>query len=149
MATILSLKLRAVKDAIILPVRMIRDGLEGDGGSQEAFLRRLAGAIESPMAHDKRILEQIVNWIPEGGLPLIETAKWFKLAMRIIDIDETRQGPFVLSDYQVQLLWSRLIDPRFKIMLLSNAFVEFIVDFQIAVGRHFPEEEPDESGAAA
>ena len=148
MATTLQLQFRDARDAIMLPIGLVRDRLASADGKAE-LLEQLGKAVDAVKRHDKRTLEEIVNWVPEAqqgqpsGVPLTEAAKWFKLAKRVADLDETREGAFTLSDYQVTLIWGRLTDARFRLVAISPAFVEFVLEFQSATGRHFPEEEPD------
>jgi hypothetical protein len=99
--------------------------------------------------HDRHWLEILINWVPEGGVPLTESAKWFKLADRVGDLDIEKEGPFTLSPYQVDLIWQRLINPLFKMDRLPMPFVKFVQDFQQATGKHFPEEEPDAEDSTA
>ncbi|GAF73577.1 unnamed protein product [marine sediment metagenome] len=144
MAVKLELKKRRTQGNVTLSLEWIKAIINrGDAANQ--LLSQVKGMVDGSIGvHDKKWLTEIINWAPQGGLPLTETAKWFKLAKRVADLDEEEEGFFTLSDYQVTLVWSRLIDPEYKVTGLPSAFVEFIMGFQQASGRHFPEEEPDE-----
>ena len=47
-----------------------------------------------------------------------------------------------LSSYQVQLIWKRITDERFKLNSAGPALRGFILDFQAATGKHFEDEDP-------
>jgi hypothetical protein len=93
--------------------------------------------------HDKQWLKNIVDWVPQGGLSLSEMAKWFKLVERVNKLDDNLEAGFTLSSFQVDLLWGRITDEKFKLNRLDSAFVEFILEFQAATGKHFEQEDPD------
>lgn len=99
-------------------------------------------ANDDTVVHDKVWLENLANWMPEGGLKLTEVAKWMKLIKRINSLDDTREGDFTLSDFQADLLWGRMTDEKYKLAILQSSFIEFISDFQEATGKHFPSEDP-------
>jgi hypothetical protein len=144
MATNLNLKKRPTRDTLALPFMLIKGYVDReDRDGLWKFFEGLSDDDET-MVHDKHWLELIVNWMPEGGAPLAESAKWFKLAGRVAALDPDREGNFTLSDFQAELIWKRLISPNFKMDRLPAPFVAFVQDFQKASGRHFPEEEPDD-----
>ena len=142
MAVEIYLKRRHAQNTITVSVEWLKEifKLEDAG---DFLVAQLEGMMGSVYVHDKSWLLQIINWTPDGGHPLSEAAKWFKLAKRVADLDEEKEGKFTLSDYQVNLIWKRLIDPRYKITGLPPAFIEFVMEFQQASGRHFPEEDPE------
>jgi len=86
----------------------------------------------------------IINWIPEGGQPLTEMSKWLKLAKRVGDLDDRPDGTFSLSQWHVDLIWERLLDPNFKLNVLEPAFASFLLEFQSVTGKRFEEGEPDD-----
>ena len=143
MAVKIELKKRVSQGNLNIPATLLTEIL-----SQENAVEQLKGMIGNNHVHDKNWLLQIINWTPQGGHPLSEAAKWFKLAKRIADLDEEKEGTFTLSDYQANLIWARLSNPQYKITGLPTAFVDFVMEFQQASGRHFPEEEPDDKEEA-
>ncbi|CAG0948026.1 hypothetical protein ANRL1_04839 [Anaerolineae bacterium] len=116
--------------------------------------------------HDREWLELIVNWMPvnEGATRveppvLTETAKWFSLIAKLNRLDESDQErttvqTVVLNQREVDLIWSRVRDPKFKITEAVNPnFVTFLTEFMAVAKLHFAEvpdepEEPDEKGEA-
>ena len=143
MAIEIYLKKRHAQNNITISAEWLKAILSREDAA-EFLVAQLEGMVGSIYVHDKSWLLQIINWTPDGGHPLSEAAKWFKLAKRVGDLDEEKEGKFTLSDYQVNLIWARLINPQYKITGLPPAFVEFVIEFQQASGRHFPEEEPDD-----
>jgi len=152
MAYTLVLQNRTAKDArtITIPVEIIRNFIDGsDHDKLWEYFERVSSNIESELPiHDKTWLEAIVNWVPDGGLAMTEIARWLKLARRVSTLDGTREtGNFTLSDYQVNLIWSRLKDPRFKLRVMAPQFVDFMLHFQDITGKHFEDEDPDDAPA--
>lgn len=94
--------------------------------------------------HDLDFLKQIVNWVPVGGLPLTEMAKWLKIGVRIAELDTDKEYTINLTQRHVELIWERLTNPEFKLNAVTPQFQAFILDFQVATGRHFPDEYSDE-----
>jgi len=142
MATKINLKKRTALRAIEVPIPVLKNLIEQE--DKDGLFDYFKGIAKQDFeVHDKQWLELIINWVPEGGHALTESAKWFKLANRVADLDTDKEGAFTLSPYQVDLLWNRLNNSKFTVERLPTAFVAFIVDFQTATGRHFPEEEPD------
>jgi hypothetical protein len=143
MAAKLNLKARPTRDTLTLPYLLIKGVV--DRQDKEGLWKLFSSLADEDgtTVHDKHWLELIINWMPEGGLPLSESAKWFKLAERVGMLDRERDGVFTLSDYQVDLIWKRLTDPKFKMDRLPTPFVMFVRDLQKATGKHFHEEEPD------
>lgn len=147
MATKLNLKKRKDEPTITLSIPQIQSFL--DSGSKDGLWNFFIGVKDKETkdyVHDKFWLETIVNWVPEGGLPMTTMAKWFKLADKVTGLDDTREGTITLSDFQVGLIWGRMNDANFKLVKLNPQLVGFIMDFQEASGRHFEEEEPDKEG---
>ena len=143
MATQLKLKKRLTRDTLNLPLMIIKGFVDReDKEGLYKFFESLADNDEV-YVHDRHWLELLINWMPEGGVALTESAKWFKLAGRVADLDVEKEGDFTLSPYQADIIWQRLINPQFKLERLPVPFVQFVQDFQVATGRHFPEEEPD------
>lgn len=143
MATKIELKKRLTRETLNLPLMLMKGFVDRDDkDGLWNFFQSLAQDDEV-YVHDRHWLELIINWMPEGGLPLTESAKWFKLAGRVSDLDPDREGSFTLSAFQVDLIWQRLTDSKFKMDRLPVPFVKFVTDFQKATGKHFPEEEPD------
>jgi len=143
MATILKLKKRVTRDTLNLPLFLVKGFVDKeDKDGLWNFFASLAKEDEV-FVHDKHWLELIINWMPEGGHSLTESAKWFKLADRVSALDTDREGDFTITAYQTDIIWQRLIDPKFKLERLPVPFVKFVTDFQGITGRHFPEEEPD------
>lgn len=144
MGTQLKLKKRLTRETLNLPLFVIKGFVDKeDKDGLFTFFSSLANEDEI-YVHDQHWLELLINWVPEGGVALTESAKWFKLAGRINDLDIEKEGNFNISQYQIDLIWQRLINPQFKMDRLPVPFVSFVRDFQLATGKHFPEEEPDD-----
>jgi len=94
---------------------------------------------------DVEWLKLIVNHVPKDGLPLTKMAKWLPLAERVNDLDENKEGTFTLSQFQSDLIWERLRSDKFILHKMPSAFVSFILDFKKVTGKHFPDEEPEET----
>lgn len=90
---------------------------------------------------DISFLKQIINWAPQGGIALTEAAKWMPLAKRVNNLNEDKEGTLTLSQWQVDLIWSRLTNSEYKVALTPQ-FTDFILEFQELTGKHFPEEDP-------
>lgn len=139
----LKLKKRLTRETLNLPLFVIKGFVDKeDKDGLFTFFASLANEDEI-YVHDQHWLELLINWVPEGGVALTESAKWFKLASRVSDLDIEKEGNFTVSQYQIDLIWQRLINPQFKMDRLPAPFVSFVLDFQSATGKHFPEEEPD------
>ena len=142
MAYTLKLKRRAGRDALQIPLQALKNMLANGRDTLLADLERIA---KDDQVHDKAWLETIVNWTPEGGMPLTEMSKWMKLAQRVSSLDDGREGDFTLSQWHVDLIWSRLTDARYKVIRMSPPFVEFLIGFQEATGKRFENQEPGDS----
>ena len=147
MATKLKLKIRKTSGSISAPVPVMLALMDKptEEEAQDALWEYFAPLRETrePTIHDKTWLQSIIDWTPEGGLSISEMAKWFKLAERVNKLDEEKQKEFTFSQFQVDLIWSRLTNEQFKMVRLDIAFVEFIKDFQAVTGKHFEQEEPE------
>jgi len=148
MAIKLKLKRRKTSGTIVAPIpeMLALFNRPTEDEAKDALWEYFAPLRETgePVIHDKQWLQSIVDWTPEGGLPLSEMAKWFKLAEHVSKLDEKTEKQFTFSQFQVDLIWSRITDERFKMLRLDIAFLEFIKEFQTATGKHFPQEEPEE-----
>lgn len=148
MSTILNLQKRLTRDTLNLPLFIVKGFIDKeDKDGLWNFFASLANEDEV-YVHDRHWLELIINWVPEGGTSLTESAKWFKLADKVSALSIEKVGDFTLTAYQSDIIWQRLINPKFKMERLPAPFVKFVMDFQDATGRHFPEEEPDETESA-
>ena len=143
----LNLKKRLSRETLSLPLPLIKGLIDREDKDGLWNLFNNLANDDNVYVHDRNWLELIINWIPEGGVPLTESAKWFKLAKRVSALDTDKEGDFTLTPYQNDLIWQRLISPSFKLERLPPAFVHFVIDYQEASGRHFPEEEPDGESA--
>ncbi len=144
MAVKLKLKKRKDDPTITMSISQLQSIITT--GEPDGLLNFFTGIMEKEVKkyiHDKSWLEMIVNWVPEGGLPMTTMAKWFKLTSKVAELDDTKEGTIILSDFQVALIWGRLTDPKYKMVRVSPQYIGFIQDFQKASGRHFEEEEPD------
>jgi len=148
MAYKIKLKIRKTSSTISAPVPIMLGilNLPNEEEAKEALWKYFAPVKETQKAttHDKQWLQSIVDWTPEGGLPLSEMAKWFKLAEHVSQIDEEKEKQFTFSQFQADLIWSRITNDKFKMLRLDVAFLEFIKEFQAVTGRHFEQEEPPE-----
>ena len=151
MATKLKLKKRKSGETAILNIDEFRPMLnlpESEGKDQLYTLFKGLLDIDQ-YVHDKRWLEQIVNFIPadEQGrpkrIPFTEQAKWLKLAGRVAELNIDNEGTFTLSAYQETIIWERLNSADFTITGMPSTFVGFILDFLEATGRRFADMEPE------
>jgi hypothetical protein len=152
MSVVLELKKRTQTTSLQVPVQPIQDALaQGEVEGKNTlwnFFKEL-GTVE-PTVHDKNWLEMITNWIAtdEQGQPkpvsLTKQAKWFKLAERISALDPEKEGKFTLSQFQADLIWSRLTNEEFTIIRMPVPFISFIMEFQEAIGKQFPDVEIEE-----
>lgn len=143
--TTITLKRRTTARTVQIPIPHILSRLEAgekDGSRQLwNYFKRLADTNFN--VHDSSWLKLIVDWTPEGGLPLSKMAPWFKLAEKTDQIPEDAGDyDLELSSYQVQLIWKRITDERFKLNSAGPALRGFILDFQAATGKHFEDEDP-------
>jgi hypothetical protein len=142
MAHTLHLKNRPGKNQIIIPLQQITDIVKSE--AKDDLFNVFKALTEDDIINDKHWLEFIVNWLPEGGLALCEQAKWFKLAKRVAELDDKKEGDFTISDFQATTIWNRLKDPKFILKgRMDSALVEFIMEFQEITGHHFDGEDPD------
>ena len=139
MAIELVLKKRDTKGSIQVPFDLLK-GIIDKGDKDE--LMSIMGDIAKtePYVHDVHWLETIINWVPQGGLPIMQMSMWFKLAQRVSELDPTREGPFTLSEFQGELIWNRLNDERFVVQAMPQQFIDFIMGFAEAAGKELPEE---------
>ncbi len=140
---VISIKNRENPGFVTIPTSVITNLLDDSEPNERlhAFFSSLESVPQT--IHDKQHLLQIVNWQPEGGLPLTEMTKWLKLAKRVDALDEEKDGPFTLSQYQADLIWNRLKEEQFIYRgLLTGPFISFVLDFQEVTGRHFEDEDP-------
>lgn len=146
MATKLQLKNRKVNDSLTVSLRQIKEYLSvPELNAQELLYGFFKGLVDTDLKiHDKIWLLQIVNWTPEKGLPMIEIAKWMKLALRVDALKDGKEGQFTLSNSETKLVWSRLEDPAYRRIGMSPAFMGFMLEFQDASNRWFEGLEPDE-----
>lgn len=104
MAITLKLKKRLTRETLNLPLFLMKGFVDReDKEGLWNFFANLAKDDEV-YVHDKHWLELICNWMPEGGQALTESAKWFKLAERVNDLDTEKEGNFNLSQYQADLV---------------------------------------------
>jgi len=151
MATKLRLKNRKVGGTVTIDVARIRSIMERPEAEAKDLLYQMFENLKDVEGsiHDKKWLEEIVNYIPtdDQGRPqkvtLVEQAKWLRLAERVAKLDGEREGDFTLTDYQETIIWERLNSPDFKISGMPQAFVFFVLDFLEATGRRFADMEPE------
>jgi len=151
MSTKLQLKKRKSEETIIVSTEQFRAVLKLPKSEAKTQLYDLfKDLIDTNLfVHDKRWLEQIVNFIPadEQGrpkrVPFTEQAKWLKLAERVAKLDAKKEGAFTLTAYQETIIWERLNSDEFTIQGMPAAFVSFILGFLDATGRQFADMEPE------
>jgi len=146
MAYKIKLKIRKTSSTVSAPIPIMLGmlNLPNEEEAKEALWKYFAPIKETQKAtaHDKQWLQIIVDWTPEGGLSLSEMAKWFKLAEHVNQIDEEKEKQFTFSQFQADLIWSRITNEKFKMVRLDIAFLEFLKEFSDATGKHFEQEEP-------
>jgi len=141
----LKLKLRDQKaDRLMLDLKAIGNLVKEDTEeSRKNLFDTFKKLSARPQVHDKRWLEMIVNFTPRDGAPLTELAKWLGLAKRVADLDDTREGTFTLSQWHVDLIWSRLSSDKFVLVNgLDPLLAEFLLEFMQVTGKNFPDGEP-------
>ena len=155
MATTIKLKLRDRTGSLSVPAALIAEWMKL---SEEDSKERLY-MFFSPMkdgnvkTHDKEFLETTINWVPVDeqsgrprGLPLTEQVRWIKLAQKVNDVDGEKESELVLSNKDIDMIWSRWNDKAFKINALPISIAEFLMEFQEATNRWFNDLEPEEGG---
>lgn len=151
MSTILNLKKRKSGDTAVLSIDQFRAML---GSPEDEVKDQLYVLFKSLVdidqyVHDKHWLEKIVNFIALDDqrrpkrVPFTEQAKWLKLAERVGELDDKKEGPFTLTPYQETIIWERLNSDEFTIQGMPQAFTGFILDFLDATGRRFADMEPE------
>jgi len=151
MTTKLQLKNRKVGGTVTIDVTHIRKIMERPADDAKELLYEMFENLKGVEGtiHDKKWLEEIVNYIPldDKGQPkqvsLIEQAKWLKLAECVAKLEYGREDDFILNDFQENIIWERLNSPDFKITGFPSAFVSFVLDFLEATGRRFSDMEPE------
>ena len=151
MSTTLKLKRRKTGTAITLDSDQLRAIFRLPTSEAKDRLYNMFSQIldTDSFIHDKRWLEQIVNFIviDKEGRPtrvsLTEQAKWLKLAERVGELDEEKEGDFTLTAYQETIIWERLNSNEFTIQGMPQTFVSFILDFLDTTGRRFADMEPE------
>ena len=136
MAVTLYLKLRKDETKQIALPLLLRI-VNGAGSDKEKIAQLQTLDEQNARIHDRAWLSMIVNWVPEKGLPLTETAKWMKLAARVGELDDEREGTFALSDFQAKLVWERMNYAEFKIVRNNPALAGFVLDFLAVTGKSF------------
>lgn len=153
MSTVLQLKKRQSGSSVTLDTEQLHAVLNLPAPTaKDRLYDMLSGLMDSkPFIHDKRWLEQIVNFIAVDKenrpvrVPLTEQTKWLKLATRIGELDDSVEGDFTLSDYQETILWERLNNEEFTVTGMPQAFASFLLDFLETTGRRFADMEPKKS----
>lgn len=87
--------------------------------------------------HDRTQFATIVNWMPEGGLPLTKLADWIPLARKINNLSD-KDVEINLSTFQANMIWERLSSDTFIVQRADPAFMSFIGDFIEVLGKQFP-----------
>lgn len=149
MSVILNLKNRPQTTSLQVPVQSIQEALaQGEAEGKNTLWNFFSELNKVELTvHDKNWLEMITNWIAidEQGQPkpvsLTKQAKWFKLAERVSALDSDKEGKFTLSQFQADLIWNRLTDEEFTIVRMPIPFISFIMEFQEAIGKQFPDVE--------
>ena len=151
MATKLQLKKRVSGDTIILSTAQFKSILDLPvEDAKDRLYELFENLIETDaMVHDKRWLEQIVNFLPldkEGRpkrTPFTNQVKWLKLAEKVGELDDKKEGPFTLTGFQETIIWERLNSDEFTITGMPTGFVGFVLDFLDVTGRRFADMEPE------
>jgi hypothetical protein len=151
MATTLVLKKREQGDDLTVSMRLIHNMVDrGELEAKERLWSFFKNISDTELfIHDKIFLTQIINWVPldeqgrQKGLPLTEQVRWIKLAQKINDIDDEEEGEIVLSNKDIELIWERINLKEYRVGALTLPFIEFLLDFQEATNRYFPELEPE------
>ena len=140
MPTTLVLKARDDTVIVSIPLVGLRTALEmGQTEGAPIIWDQLVKFRDIPARrHDREWLALIVNWVDsDKGLPLTETAKWFRLARKVGELSDDSES-ITLTLTEVDLIWSRMQDSRFVVRgTLPIPFVEFLLDFCDATGRQF------------
>jgi len=155
MATILKLKIRDRADSVRVPTQLIIEWMKLSEEDAKDRLFAFFSPLEDGDAtiHDKAFLETTINWTPTvdtergpvaKGLPLTEQVRWIKLAQKVNDIDEEKEGEISLSNKDINLIWDRWNDKAFKMNSLQPRVIDLLMEFQETTNRWFPELEPEE-----
>ena len=153
MATALKLKIRDRADSVRVPTQLIIEWLKLSQDEAKDRLYTFFSPFEdgNVTIHDKSFLETTINWVPVDeqsgrakGLPLTEQVRWIKLAQKVNEIDEDKEGELILANKDIDLIWDRWNDKAFKMNSLQPHVVELLMEFQEATNRWFPELEPED-----
>lgn len=151
MSTKLQLKKRKSGEMAVLSIDQFRPMLSlPEAEAKDQLYTLFKGLLNTDQhIHDKHWLEQIVNFIPVNDrgepkrVPFTEQAKWLKLAKKVSQLDDKKDGAFTLTAYQETILWARLNSDEFSMRGLPQSFVGFMMDFLDATGRRFADMEPE------
>ena len=138
MPTKLALKNRKEERNISIPISEITALLAlPEGPGQVALWRHFQALKDAEVTiHDAVWLKMFVNWVPEGGSPLTEQARWLKIARKVGELKKDAEE-ITLTLSECDLLWERMQDPKFKIVAMTSAFSELVLDFIEATGHQF------------
>lgn len=134
MSTTLTLKERQAGNTATIPVDAIQSMMQQPAEEARDSLYAVFANM-SPTQHDVKWLHAIVDWAPEAGLPVTELARWLPLAEKVNAVQPEGETDIELTDEEVDLIYSRLADERFKLTGLPPALVSFLADLQTATGR--------------
>ena len=112
MPTTLVLKARDDTVIVSIPLVGLRTALEmGQTEGAPIIWDQLVKFRDIPARrHDREWLALIVNWVDsDKGLPLTETAKWFRLARKVGELSDDSES-ITLTLTEVDLIWSRMQD---------------------------------------
>jgi len=136
MAVKLQLKLREVRESLILDVSVARRLAILVQAKDASGLLAFVGALgeKKQFIHDRHWLLELCSWAGREGKSAKDLARWAMLIQRVDSLDDTREGVFTLSDSQADMLWKRLNDKDFVLGKLTPQFAGFMLDFGKAHG---------------
>lgn len=134
----ITLKLRPSNDTLSIPITWAHGVLSRQDRNQiDQFAQIVANASNG--RHDVEWLKMIVNWTPEGGLPVTEMVRWFSLAAKLNDMETDKDVDLEISERTIDAIYERLADERFKLTSTNPLFAAFMLDFARACGRPLEE----------
>lgn len=148
MATILKLKLRDRGDSVTIPFQAVANWLKLDEETAKdrmyTFFQPLKG--NDLQIHDKRFMEQTINWSPvvvtergpvAKGLPLTEQLRWHRIGRELEEIPDDEEGILKLRSKDIDLIIERWKDKEFKLESIFQRpwIFDFLMEFQETMKR--------------
>ena len=156
----LKLKIRKRGDTLRMSMQNIRAWMSLPEEAAKQNLYNFFNPLkdDKPDQHDYLFIQQIIEWTPVDdrsgqrlGLPLKEQVRLIRLTERLLpftDAEKPEEGEVELFTKDVDLLWDRMNDPKYLVGAISPPYAAFLMDFQQAISKWFPEFEDEQKEQA-